>query len=127
MELQAKNKIIIIIIIKIKKTSMVIYMWSQWSYQLSINYLQESSFVILSWKGKWCAQQGLVMLGNKLQFSYCVVLQYVAFKAYIWRDAVFSLSTFPPLSQWNCNETGCMVSLKNYLDFIFIFIYSLLH
>lgn len=43
-----------------------------------ICYLQESSFVILSWKGNDVLHRGLVMLGNKLHifisFPYCVVL-----------------------------------------------------
>lgn len=43
-----------------------------------ICYLQESSLVILSWKGNDVLHRGLVMLGNKLHifisFPYCVVL-----------------------------------------------------
>jgi hypothetical protein len=40
---------------------MIIYMRSEWSYQLSTGVR-----LWFSWKGKWCAKQGLVMLGNKL-------------------------------------------------------------
>lgn len=110
-----------------------------------ICYLQESSFVILSWKGNDVLHRGLVMLGNKLHifisFPYCVVLSTHTYaqktlnlqhsKHTYGGGGVCNIQrsfTFPPLSHGNSSETNIWFLKKiTLISSLFSYIHSCIH